>query len=40
MFKKMAWNDACKNSRSGLSIFFMYFSYATGACIANDWTAL
>lgn len=40
VFKNMAWDDACKHSRSGLSIFFIYSSSATGAGIAIGWTAL
>jgi hypothetical protein len=40
VFKKMVWDDVCKNTRSGLSIFFLCFSSDTGACIAIDWTTL
>ena len=38
--KNMAWDDACKHSRSGLSLCFMYSASATGAGLAIDWTAL
>jgi hypothetical protein len=40
VFKNMAWDKACKHSRSGLSLCFMYSSSATGAAIAIGWTAL